>query len=307
MILDDWRENPQECGGLSHPILLGILGKISPKQTISGTFRRPICWTNDQDERESPTGMDVTQTCPSNRSPKSYRTSELASWAVATAQTSIGTSRYWWDFDSTFPDFSECLWPMRALGRFLALALLPPLLFVAPGRRATGVPGGCRGRSLARHVQRNPYDVLGLSSGCSYDDIRAAFRKLARSWWIFWGPKWQNGGDQKVFFLLKLGRIRINLLSIKVWVALFSDKPKLGIWKKQGGIKQLQFPGSQLWPHTHLTHGKLITCRTYHPDVPGPASIGIWWFVGGHQSENVFWCCRCAGMYPNSTCRIIET
>lgn len=232
MILDDWRENPQECAGLSHPILLGILGKISPKQTISGTFRRPICWTNDQDERESPTGMDVTQTCPSNRSPKSYRTSELASWAVATAQTSIGTSRYWWDFDLTFPDFSECLWPMRALGRFLALALLPPLLFVAPGRRATGVPGGCRGRSLARHVQRNPYDVLGLSSGCSYDDIRAAFRKLARSWWIFWGPKWQNGGDQKVFFLLKLGRIRINLLSIKVWVALFSDKPKLGIWKK---------------------------------------------------------------------------
>lgn len=84
---------------------------------------------------------------------------------------------------------------MRALGRFLALALLPPLLFVAPGRRATGVPGGCRGRSLARHVQRNPYDVLGLSSGCSYDDIRAAFRKLARTY----HPDVPDTGDEDRF------------------------------------------------------------------------------------------------------------
>ena len=79
---------------------------------------------------------------------------------------------------------------MRALGRFLALLLLPSLLFVAPGRRPSGGPRGPRGPrgGLARRVQRNPYDVLGLSSGCSYDDIRAAFRKLARTgWWIFGG------------------------------------------------------------------------------------------------------------------------
>lgn len=49
----------------------------------------------------------------------------------------------------------------------------------APRRRA--VVGGASARVLRRSAQQNPYDVLGLSRSSNYDDIRAAFRKLART------------------------------------------------------------------------------------------------------------------------------
>lgn len=82
---------------------------------------------------------------------------------------------------------------MRALGclRCLALALLPPLLFVGPGGRGRGL----RGRESALRAVRNPYEVLGLSSGSSYDDIRAAFRKLARTY----HPDVPDTGDEDRF------------------------------------------------------------------------------------------------------------
>ena len=50
---------------------------------------------------------------------------------------------------------------------------------VRPRRRA--VVGGASARVLRRSAQQNPYDVLGLSRSSNYDDIRAAFRKLART------------------------------------------------------------------------------------------------------------------------------
>ena len=61
-------------------------------------------------------------------------------------------------------------------GRLLfALIFLPPRLFVH-WRIPFHTP------SVSLRVQRNPYDVLGLERSSSYDDIRGAFRKLARTY-----------------------------------------------------------------------------------------------------------------------------
>ena len=39
-----------------------------------------------------------------------------------------------------------------------------------------------RAPRVSLRVQSNPYDVLGLERSSSYDDIRGAFRKLARTY-----------------------------------------------------------------------------------------------------------------------------
>ncbi|CAK9066770.1 unnamed protein product [Durusdinium trenchii] len=63
----------------------------------------------------------------------------------------------------------------------------------APRRRA--VVGGASARVLRRSAQQNPYDVLGLSRSSNYDDIRAAFRKLARTY----HPDVPGTGDEDRF------------------------------------------------------------------------------------------------------------
>ncbi|CAJ1368678.1 unnamed protein product [Effrenium voratum] len=52
------------------------------------------------------------------------------------------------------------------------VAVLRPLLFASP--RSAG--------RVQRRAQQNPYDVLGLGRTAGYDDIRAAFRRLARKY-----------------------------------------------------------------------------------------------------------------------------
>eukprot|EP00435_Cladocopium_sp_Y103_P048880 s215_g14.t1 len=131
---------------------------------------------------------------------------------------------------------------MRALGRLLALALLPPLLFVAPGRRARA--GGRGVRSVARHVQRNPYDVLGLSSGCSYDDIRAAFRKLARRGYPY-HLLTSDTGDEDRF------------RSIREALEELGTPAGRARWSGRGGA------------HAHAAHASRASYRSYTSDFQG--------------------------------------
>eukprot|EP00434_Breviolum_minutum_P044844 symbB.v1.2.040105.t1/scaffold6994.1/size14017/1 len=56
-----------------------------------------------------------------------------------------------------------------------------------------------REASVRRHVQRNPYDILGLSRSSNYEDIRAAFRKLARTY----HPDVPGTGDEDRFRSIK--------------------------------------------------------------------------------------------------------
>ena len=64
-----------------------------------------------------------------------------------------------------------------AIASFLALWCWPSSQFIS-GQRATHT----RATMVARRaVSQNPFDVLGLSRGATYDEIRSAFRSLART------------------------------------------------------------------------------------------------------------------------------
>ena len=160
----------------------------------------------------------------------------------------------------------ESPWPLFGLGAAASVALRGA---GAPCHRCPRWPSRSPGAACAAESLRRAGPVQWLQLRRHPGSLSQAGQELMD----FVGGQSGKMETRKCFSEALMGKMRINLYL--VWVAL--DKPKLGIWKKkQGGIKELQFAGSQLWPHTHLTHGKLITCRTYHPDVPGPASIGIW-------------------------------
>lgn len=84
----------------------------------------------------------------------------------------------------------------------VAVFLSPALLFTSSNRPPWGDRRNREARreaSVRRHVQRNPYDILGLSRSSNYEDIRAAFRKLARTY----HPDVPGTGDEDRFRSIK--------------------------------------------------------------------------------------------------------
>ncbi|CAE7733468.1 dnaJ [Symbiodinium pilosum] len=78
-----------------------------------------------------------------------------------------------------------------AIASFLALWCWPSSQFIS-GQRATHT----RATMVARRaVSQNPFDVLGLSRGATYDEIRSAFRSLARTY----HPDVPGTGDEDRF------------------------------------------------------------------------------------------------------------